>query len=39
MIIFIIPKKFNIYVEIPNGSQKFLDDFSILKIFKTINNL
>ena len=32
-----IPKKFNIYVEIPNGPQNFLDYFPILKIFKRIN--
>ena len=32
-----IPKKFNIYVEIPNGPQSFLDDFPVLKIFKRIN--
>ena len=32
-----IPKKYNIYVEIPNGPQKFLDDFPILKIFRRIN--
>ena len=29
-----IPKKYNIYVEIPNGPQIFLDNFPILKIFK-----
>ena len=32
-----IPKKFRIYVEIPNGPQRFLDDFPVLKIFKTYN--
>ena len=32
-----IPKKINIYVEIPNGPQSFLDDFPLLKIFKRIN--
>ena len=30
-----IPKKINIYAEIPNGPQKFLDDFPILTIFET----
>ena len=32
-----IPQTINIYVEIPNGPQKFIDDFPILKIFRTIN--
>ena len=32
-----IPKKINIYVEIPNGPQKFLDDFPILNLFKNIH--
>ena len=32
-----IPKKFNIYVEITNGPQRFLDDFPVLKIFKAKN--
>ena len=32
-----IPKNFNIYVEVPNGHQQFLDDYPILTIFKRIN--
>ena len=32
-----IPKDINIYVEIPNGPFKFLDDYPILTIFETIN--
>ena len=32
-----IPKNINIYVELPNGPQKFLDDYPILTIFKTFN--
>lgn len=31
-----IPKDINIYVEIPNGPFKFLDDYPILTIFETI---
>ena len=32
-----IPKNINIYVEIPNGPLKFLDDFPLLNIFNKIN--
>ena len=32
-----IPKNINIYIEIPNGPQQFLDDYPILTIFKRIN--
>ena len=32
-----IPKNINIYVEIPNGPQHFLDDYPILTIFQTFN--
>ena len=32
-----IPKNFNIYVEIPNGTEVFIDDYPILTIFKRIN--
>ena len=32
-----IPKNINIYVEIPNGPQLFLDDYPILSLFKRTN--
>ena len=32
-----IPKNINIYVEIPNGPQQFLDDYPILTLFKRTN--
>lgn len=32
-----IPKNINIYVEIPNGPQQFLDDYPILSLFKRTN--
>ena len=32
-----IPKDIHIYVEIPNGPLKFLDDYPILEIFKRID--
>ena len=32
-----IPKNINIYVEIPNGPQRFIDDYPILSLFKTTN--